>query len=84
MGFWQAHDRKWSEILEVSRLVFELSSAHNELNSDNLGQWRRGHGSTMVVEEEQSLPKSWSLVGAARAVTSADRACWQLHKARLS
>ena len=63
VGFRQAHDRKWSEILEVSRLVFELSSAHNELNNDNPGQWRCGQGSTTVVEEEQSLSKSWSLVG---------------------
>ena len=72
------------EMLKVSRLVFELSSAHIELNSDNPGWWRRGHGSKVVVEEEWSLLKSRTLVGVAPAITGADRACWQLHEARLS
>ena len=84
MDFQWAHDRKWSELLKVSKLVFELSSTHNELNSDNPGQWRRGHGSATVVEEERSSPKSRYLVGVARAFFSADRASWKLHEARLS
>ena len=71
-------------MLKVFRLVFELGSAHNELNSDNPGQWRRGHGSTMVVKEERSSPKSQSLAGAARAFTDANRASWKLYVARLS
>ena len=75
VGFRQAHDRKWSEILEVFRLVFELSSAHNELNNNNPGQWRRGQGSMTVVEEEQSLSKLWSSVGAVQAVIGVGQAC---------
>ena len=54
MGFWRAHDSIRSETLEVSKLIFELSSAQNELKKSSTKGRQLRRGSTVEHEESHS------------------------------
>ena len=68
MGFWQAHDSVWSKMLKVSKLVFELSSAQNELKRGGTGKRWLDRGSMAAHEvPEHELDRELS------------RSCSRLH-----
>ena len=53
--FWRVHDNLRSEALQAFKLVFELSSAQNELKRGNSNERQLGHGSTAVHKVGYSL-----------------------------
>ena len=55
MGFWRAHDNIWSNTLKVFKLVFELSSAQNELKRGGRCVRWLGRGSTAAHEEDHRV-----------------------------
>ena len=62
MGFWRAHDTTRSVMSKVSKLVFELSSAQNELKRGGTSERQLGRGSVVVHEVgygQKGLELSW-------------------------
>ena len=62
MGFRQAHDTTRSVTSKVSKLVFELSSAQNELKRGDTSERQLGRGSVVVHEVEhgqEGFELSW-------------------------
>ena len=62
MGFWRAHDTTQSVTSKVSKLVFGLSSAQNELKRGGTSERQLGRGLVVVHKVghgQESLELSW-------------------------
>ena len=61
-------------MLQVSKLIFELSSAQNELKRGGTDERQLGHGSTAAHEKARSSWVAGSSTRAVHTLTDVDRA----------